>query len=89
MAAANETKPAPNPDRRNTRLTIYGILVHQILLSRYYYCISMSPVSFRHHIVTGFDLIPDGTCHAKHRHLPLFSNRIIKLGAPVKLPIRE
>ena len=24
MAAANETKPAPNPDRRNTRLTIYG-----------------------------------------------------------------
>ena len=24
MAAANETKPTPNPDRRNTRLTIYG-----------------------------------------------------------------
>ena len=48
-----------------------------------------TPVSFRHHIVTGFDLIPDGTCHAKHRHLPLFSNRIPKLGASVKLPIRE
>ena len=33
MAAANETKPAPNPDRRNTRLTIYGILVYLCLIA--------------------------------------------------------
>ncbi len=33
MAAANETKPAPNPDRQNTRLTIYDTVVQYTLIS--------------------------------------------------------
>ena len=36
--------------------------------------------------VTRFDLTPDGTCRAKRRRLPLFSNRIPNFGIPVNLP---
>ena len=55
----------------------------------HYYCVSLSLVSFRHHIVTGFDLNPDGTCRARRRHLPLFSNPIPKFATSVKLPHRR
>ena len=63
-----------------------GTLVHRSLISYYYYCIFFSTGSFRHHIVTGFDPYSDGTCRAKRRHLPLFSNRVPKFGTSVKPP---
>ena len=75
MAAADEMKPAPNPGRRNTRLTIYDTLVHPICPIYYFHYIYLASVSFRNHIVTGFDLYSDATCRVIRLHLPPSSNR--------------
>ncbi len=53
--------------------TIFATLVHHIPLTYYSYCVFHLSISFRNHIVTGFDLYRDATCRVMHRHLPLVS----------------
>ena len=66
---------APGRSSTTCVCTTSGTLVHQWMLTYCYYSKYFSSFFFRHHIVTECDLVPDVTCPARHRHLPLFSNR--------------
>ena len=73
------------PASKTFACTISVTLVHHNALNNCYDCIYLSLIAFRHHIVTGFDLHPDGTCRVRRRHLLLFWNRTQKFGNSVKL----
>ena len=64
-------QPATAPDHARG---ILSTLAHHILLNTYICYCCLSSASFRHRIVSGFDLIPDEACRARHRHLLLLSN---------------